>query len=289
MDWSDPMPTLRADKQIRAHFDLPPRANRGHQPWYLYATGVIDTAPRGEVEMHYRFDADAVPGACRLAMERPGDFAEVLINGAPAGAFDQWWVDEDIRSADVSGLLREGDNDVVLRFDYRPDMELEDLYLVGDFGVALRPGFDAPAPGAMTLTAPPRQLDAGGWIGQGLDFYGAAVRYRLTVAKPDGDRRVRLGLPGVRCTCAVIHVGDRQFPLPWPPFAADITDALEPGDNELTVEVIGGRKNILGPLHTPSRPWTGPGEFEPDNDNWTDAYVLNDHGLIRPPKLEILE
>ena len=32
---------------------------------------------------------------------------------------------------------------------------------------------------------------------------------------------------------------------------ADVTDVLRDGKNEVALEVVGGRKNILGPLHTP--------------------------------------
>ena len=59
--------------------------------------------------------------------------------------------------------------------------------------------------------------------------------------------------------------------------------------NVVHVEVIGGRKNILGPLHVPWKPWTGPGEFDPNHPEWTDEYLLTDHGLIDPPVFELLE
>jgi hypothetical protein len=171
--------------------------------------------------------------------------------------------------------------------DYRPDMELEDLYLVGDFGVRLREG-DAPAPGRMTLVAPPKRLAVGSWVGQGLDFYGGAVTYKLTVEPPAG-KRVRIRLPGIDATAAAIHCGGKAFVLPWPPFEAEITDALADGPNEVLVEVIGGRKNILGPLHVPHKPWTGPGEFDPGNADWRTEYQLFDHGLMEPVVVEVLE
>jgi len=53
--------------------------------------------------------------------------------------------------------------------------------------------------------------------------------------------------------------------------------------------VIGGRHNILGPLHTPWEAWTGPGEFSPSNPRWRFEYYLNDHGLMGPVVVETLE
>ena len=89
------------------------------------------------------------------------------------------------------------------------------------------------------------------------------------------------------CTAAAVHVGERTFVLPWAPFEADITDALQPGTNLVTVEVIGGRKNILGPLHVPWLAWTGPTEFAPRGSRWLKPYQLVDHGLTACPILEI--
>ena len=284
--FGEPVPTLRADAEIRARFGLGSRIGGGQQPWYLYAMGTVDTAPRGRCRLRFGFHVTDLPNRCALALERPEDY-EVTVNGHPAGEPDGCWVDEDIRTVDVTALLVAGDNEVLLTMDYRPDMELEDLYLVGDFGVRLREG-DAPAPGRMTLVAPPKRLAVGSWVGQGLDFYGGAVTYKLTIEPPAG-KRVRIRLPGIDATAAAIHCGERTFVLPWPPFEAEITDALADGPNEVLVEVIGGRKNILGPLHVPHKPWTGPGEFDPGNADWRNEYQLFDHGLMEPVVVEVLE
>ncbi|HAU37358.1 MAG TPA: hypothetical protein DCX07_06525 [Phycisphaerales bacterium] len=285
--WSDPLPTLAADKKIRARWGLGTRLGGEHQPWYLYATGAVDVRPRGRCELAHDFHVTVRPAKLLLAIESPEDF-EILVNGKSAGAPSGWWVDEDIRTIDIAPLVREGDNEVLLRFDYRPDMELEDAYLVGEFGVSRRG--QAATPSAMTLVTPSSRLNLGSWVGQGLDFYGGAVRYRVPLGglRRKRGQRVRVRLPGVRCTAAVVHVGTESFALPWAPFEADITDALGKDADEIVVEVIGGRKNILGPLHTPWEKWTGPGQFNPDNSQWRKEYYLTDHGLTEPVVVEVL-
>jgi hypothetical protein len=284
--WSEPVPVLKADELIRRHWGLAKRSNGGHQPWYLYATGVIDTKPRGRAALRFTFHVTDRPRSLALAIERPQDF-RVLVNGRAAGAPDGWWVDEDIRTVDIAGLVRSGENECLLEFDYRPDMELEDLHLVGEFGV--RRLTDRPAgPGGWTIVGPPDQLGLGSWVGQGIDFYGGSVVYRFEAEKPKRGRRLRIGLPGVRGTAAAIRVGGRTFFLPWAPFAADVTKAMRPGKSVIEVEVIGGRKNILGPLHTPWERWTGPSQFDPDDKQWRFEYYLNDHGLMEPIVLETL-
>jgi len=292
-EFSGLMPTLKADQLIRAKFGLAPRIGREHQPWYLYATGRADTSPRGRCEMLWTFHVTDVPVECSLALESPHDF-EITVNGRgvgpirPAGEDTGYWADEDIRTVEIASLLQPGENEVLLRFDYRVDMELEDLYLVGGFGVARR-GETPPAPGAMTLVAPPKQLAAGSWVGQGLDFYGGAVLYRLRVDAPAPGRRLRLRMPDLACTAAAVHVGKETYVLPWAPFEVDVTDALTPGTNQVTLEVIGGRKNILGPLHTPWERGTGPNHFSPDHPQWRDEYCLTDHGLMGAVVVETLQ
>ncbi len=284
---SAPVPTLKADEIIRKNFGLGKRTGDAQQPWYLYSTGVVDIAPRGQCQLKYTFHATVAPAKCLLAIEQPEDF-KITVNGQPAGAATGCWVDEDIRTIDIASLIRPGQNEVLLDFNYRANMELEALYLAGEFGVASQAPdkADKPAPGNMTLTAPVTQLSTGSWVGQGLDFYGAAVKYKASITRPAG-RRVRISLPGIAATMAVIHVGVKQFTLPWAPFSADITDALSDGPNEITIEVVGGRKNILGPLHVPWLPWTGPGEFDPDHPQWTAQYQLTDHGLMQPATVEL--
>ncbi len=291
-DLSAPMPVLLADEKIRAHFGLPARDNAGPQTWLLAATGQADHKPLGRCEMAFNFHVSDIPASLHAAIERPEDF-EIIVNGQTVASEPTgWWVDEDLKTIDISGAVKDGDNELLLRFDYRSEMELEDLHLVGPFGVRQsgpKRTFDG-----YTLTVPPTELSAGSWVGQGLDFYGGAVEYRIGV--PDSVRtavedgcRIRLTLPEVKCTAAAIHVGAETFVLPWPPMSADITDALADGVGEVRVEVIGGRKNILGPLHTPWVRVTGPDNFSPHHEQWTDEYLLNDHGLPAPPVFEILE
>ena len=285
-DWSEPVPVLKADELIRARYDLGKRFGSNHQPWYLYKTGVVDTAPREHCELRWNFHVTDVPSQCHLALENPEDYV-ITVNGSEVSEVDGCWVDDDIETIDIAEHVQEGDNEILLSFTYRPTMEIEDGYLLGDFGVATRDG--DPRPGSMTITQQPETLEEGSWVGQGLDTYGGAVRYTVSVEKPAGGKRVRLSLPELSCTAAVIHAGGEQWVLPWAPFAADITDALQDGENEVVVEVIGGRHNIFGPLHTPWEAWTGPGEFDPDNNKWRFEYYLNDHGLMGPVVVATLE
>jgi hypothetical protein len=87
---------------------------------------------------------------------------------------------------------------------------------------------------------------------------------------------------------AVIHIGGKSFVLPWPPFSADITDFLVDGYNEVIIEIVGGRRNILGPLHLQPKAWTGPEQFDLHHPDWTFEYHLSQHGIMAPIIVETL-
>ena len=86
--------------------------------------------------MSFGFKARVKPGgAVWLALERRGDF-EIVVNGSPLGAKPKgWWVDRAFWKLDLKGKLKKGANEIVLRTSFRADTGVEQMYLVGDFGV----------------------------------------------------------------------------------------------------------------------------------------------------------
>jgi hypothetical protein len=275
---SAPMPVLAADADIRKRYALPPRGTRDHQPWYLYAMGTVDTAPRGACRMVWNFHVTDLPAECRLAMEKPDQF-EVTVNGRRVKPDGGWWLDEDFRTLDIRRALKRGANAVALRFRYRADMELEPLYLVGDFGTRRIDPEAGSRIDNFTLADTPRTLAAGSWVGQGLDFHGDGVRYRVDAELPEGAGGLRVEAPSVRATAVVIHSPKRAHAALWPPYAAFIPAAeLRAGRNTLWVEVFGGRRNVLAPG---SAVW--------HEDSALETYQLSEFGLTGPVTVQVVE
>lgn len=286
--WSELMPTLMADKQVRGKFNLKPRIGFDQQPWYLAKSGVLDKQSRGRMIIKYEFEAAKKPTQCKLVIENPGDF-EINVNGSKVNEVCGWWIDEDFKTLNIKDVLVQGRNEVMLEFDYLADIDLEDLYIVGDFGTDRIDSQKPYAPGNIQITKIPEQLTEGNWVGQGLDFYSGSICYKLQVAKPLQNQRLKLKLGKIECTTCAILVNGQTFILPWAPFEADITDALKTGINNVEIDLIGDRKNILGPLHVPREKWVGPDQFSPDNPNWQHDYILNQNGLLEPVIIEIFE
>ncbi|MHC4885951.1 MAG: glycosyl hydrolase family 2 protein [Planctomycetota bacterium] len=265
---SDCVPVLQADREIRACFGEGARLGDQEQPWFL-AQEKREETPSMPLGLTFRFHASTLPSTCRLVVENRDAF-RITVNGKEAGAVEGWWVCEDLTTVDITPCLVLGNNEVVLTVDYTTEVELENLILVGDFGVGL---IDTQRPRThdnYTLTGLPAQLFCGSWVGQGLDFYGGGVRYRIPVE--EGQTRVAVEAD---CTAAAVHAGDTSVPLLWAPYEAEV-EAPEGG---IEVEVIGGRRNTLGGNHVPGSGAQGPC-FDSTHPQWSDAYILSNHGLM---------
>lgn len=96
------------------------------------------------MELKFEFYSDCPLKECQLVAERAEEF-EISINGV---LLDQsrkgWYLDRSFHTVPVPEV-RQGYNEIRLCCAYRNDMELENLYLIGDFSVSplrrLRQGF----------------------------------------------------------------------------------------------------------------------------------------------------
>jgi len=165
------------------------------------------------------------------------------------------------------------------------------MYLVGDFGVKKNSDTE------YAITDEPQSSKSGDWCEQGYPFYAGTMRYKTTFNledKPKDGERVLIRLPEAKGTLFLVNV-NRKGPTPivWRPLEADVTDYVQKGKNELTVDVISSLRNTFGPLHnklaTPYFPLhylVGPFSFT-DEHNWTDAYIHVPYGLINGAEIVI--
>ena len=134
-------------------------------------------------------------------------------------------------------------------------MELEALYLMGDFGVYSDTPFTNGSNGSLHTNGPftlglrPATLNGGCLTTQGLPFFaGRAVLEKTIVCGPDAaDTALDLGAPHAGLVQAAVN-GGTAHTLLWPPYR--LHDAgLHPGENTLTVTLYASNRNMLGPHH----------------------------------------
>jgi len=283
-DWQGPTEVLKADAKMREAIGLPLRGGSMVQPW---ARQKAD-GPRARIALRYRFEADALPrGALFLALENPHCF-DIRLNGnpIPVDAECGWWVDRSIRLLPVdAGALVRGTNELLLAGELRDDVNLEAMFLLGDFAVEVD--------GAQSrITGPLGEVGLGDWTAQGLPFYSGSVVFRTRVRPElrEGERAF-VEVPQFAGACVRVLVDGREAGIiGWQPNEVEVTDHVSgKGEVEVAVEVIGHRRNAFGPLHhTEPRPrWVGPAEFVTSGEKWQDAYNLLPVGCMAAPRVSV--
>ncbi len=269
---------LQVDRKVRRHFSVPIRAGDMIQPWFRkqQALPVL-----GKVTLRFRLRADAramkALADAQLVMETPERFA-VTINGRPVETRADlgWWVDIAFRRLALpEGAFIEGYNEITLTGPFAEDINLEAIYLLGDFAVSLE--------GALPcLSALPDTLKATSVVGQGLPYYSGNLIYHYDIPQDWVGQRATVEIPAYEGAYAKVSSGQEQKLIPWRPNRA----ALVLGQR-LDIGVCITRKNTFGPLHlnNPRPNATGPGHFTPWADHFSLAPVFLDAGLLAPVKL----
>ena len=280
--WQPETEVLKVDQAVRRAFKLPLRGGEMVQPWF---SKKFEPAPRalGKVEMVFEFAVDEVPSdTVMLGIEKPEDF-RIAVNGraVPAGDGKSWWVDPAIRTLPFpAALLVKGPNRVELQCDFRKDVNIESLYLLGDFGVRLDGS-------RKTLTRLPDRLAPSDLVAQGLPFYSGWITYQVPVpVQASQGRRLFIETPAFEAAC--IRVKPAEGPpgmIAWQPYRAAIAGGTVALDVALT------RRNSFGPLHlVPKRSDAyGPGHWLTEGAAWSQAYQLYPSGLLEPPVVSVNE
>jgi len=280
--WEGPQEVLKVHNAVCEALGLRERGGHMVQPW---ARKPGRKGPSAPIELRYGFEVGEPPaGALKLAMEDPGRF-EVRLNGylIPGEAECGWWVDPAIRLLPLDGaaLVRD-ENVLTLKGTFDQDANLETMFLLGGFSVALD--------GTRARLGAARPVAFGDWTEQGLPFYGGAVAFRRTVEVGSNEgERAFVEVPEFRGACARVLVdGVEAGVIGWEPHEVEITPLVAGRQRvELTVEVFSHRRNAFGPLHHAHKwpQWTGPDEFVSTGHHWQDGYSLVPCGCLAPPRL----
>jgi len=262
----------------------------GGGPWSQAAVPVVAIQRRLEaidkrcdVRLRFVFHADETFRATglRLVMEYP-DRYDIRVNGRPVrynGA--EPWLDLRWLPIDIASVVRPGRNVVELRLrDWRPRpisddaakeafVELEALYLVGDFAVSAVETTERPvcpawsrnglppvrvrcfAGDAFRLAAP-RPLAPGDTTTQGLPFYAGRLRIAvpLPAARCDDNDRWLLAVDAHDAAVAEVTIdGEAVGHFVAHPYEVDVTEAMRGGARAAHVTLYGTLRNLLGPHH----------------------------------------
>jgi hypothetical protein len=268
--WSDPMPVAAVQETL------------------------ADAEFSGEVELAFTFAVETKPERISLVVEDAREWS-ITVNGSPVayGGADPF-IDASFEPVDIAGVVRTGENTVEMKRGFEPPqqprfrlgslfqtatgVELETVYLIGDFGVsgtktdAIAAGGTGAATTRPSVRFAPRfsvateqTTSEGDLLVDGYPFFAGRIALEVDadLPAPEDGERVVLVLPGLDAAVARVSVNGAG-PVAWAPYETDITSGVSGGPTTISVELLTSLRNMLGPHHRPSG--------EPDQvwqDGWT--------------------
>ena len=270
--WQEAAEILKVDQAVRRALDLPLRGGEMVQPWFHRKYHPRPEA-HARLTMAFEFEVAATSiGPVSLCLERPQQWT-ISMNGQiiPSHA-ESWWVDTAFQRITLPpGALQAGQNELTLEADFHEEINIESIYLVGDFAVQL-------SGTRKTLTQQPERLTVGDITGQGFPFYGGAVTYQIPLPARPAGQKLWLTVPEFEAACVKVQ----SDVIAFPPYRAEIMS-----EDVVSLEVVLTRRNTFGPLHQiPLRAdGYGPGNFTTAGANFSENYMLYPAGLLAAPVL----
>ena len=279
-----------------------------------------------KTEVVFHFDiGEKTFSRMRLCVETPEKF-EIRVNDALVEKRELGYLhDKAFRLLDIAQYAVEGENTVSLTCDFVQsrevfetaenalcfesernklyyDMEIEGVYITGDFGVVSHSPFTTlpnrglRTAGGFSIVQKNTAVSAGAMASQGYPFFAGTMTFRKTVILTEQEARQ----PSIRFSRLCSNVtqvrvnGISAGEILWQPYELDLTGLLTGGENTLEITVKGNLRNMLGPFHLQEgeslavRPgsffhrspiWLRgfPGDLQP---NWTDTYCFVEFGLF---------
>ncbi|CAN7628206.1 glycosyl hydrolase [Paenibacillus sp. LjRoot153] len=277
--WSEETGVWQAQRAIREALDMRQIYYNGLEQRYKW---IDDPHPQNGTSAAFRFtfQVSIVPSHDVYLVVESAAYYAISLNGEtvsnlPAG----WFLDRTFDKV-LLPRLKQGENELILSCKYHNRMEVEDLYLIGHFGV------DADR----TVVAEPERLIFGDWCTQGYSHYCGSIIYHFDVTL-DKHSMTRTMLELGEYSAVTIEVranGQTAGHVPWRAAnRIDLTAFLNEGDNQIDIEVMGSPRNMLGPFHqmsgeTSTTNWAS---FRKEGDGYTPEYKLHSYGLFSQIKL----
>ena len=269
-----------------------------------------------DVEMRFKFETDAQYDLAKpldLIIEDPANYT-ISVNGkAVDNTSSGYLADPAFKRIAIGGCVRHGVNEIVLQTRFKQsdriyknidaaavfeseknklsyDMEIEAVYLSGDFGVKT-PGKFTAMPreavryeGACVLSAAPRSVQLDRIEQCDLPFFSgkATLRRTFEVKAGEADGRYLLFDRKMANVARISINGKEVKSFIWKPFAASLDGILKAGVNEIEIELTNSLRNMLGPHHLGDGESYSVGPFSFFKEagvfakSWGDAIVWND-------------
>lgn len=233
-----------------------------------------------DIRCRFKVNAEYVPETLYLACETPEIF-DMTVNGKAVDtkADKGFFCDHSFKKLDISGMMHEGENIIETHVLFTQsdevyeniekgkqfeseknkltyDMEIEAMYLVGDFGVKGVGTFEEIPnkasffDGSFVITKPAHEVTLKNIERQGYLFFSGELCVEKTLTLTAGDTARLLSFEKSGLNAIRVNVnGTDVTTVMWAPYAVDLTPYLHEGENVVKLTLVNNLRNLLGPHH----------------------------------------
>lgn len=274
-EWEENENILKIDNKLRTRLGYPLRRAAIAQPW----TAQKEEQLLHTVKMRFLINADYEIENISLALEN-FESTRIFWNGQEVTEEAVgWFIDRKIKKC-ILGNIKKGKNELILEIPNGRKTNLENCYILGDFGVQV-------AGQEIRITKPVRELSFADWTYQGLPFYAGNVTYHI--ALPEPVHEILVCTTHFRNPLLKIETNrQEQKRCALPPYRTYFEKKEEP-IKRIDITAYGNRINTLGCLHNCDyeMQWCGPDAWRSSGDRWSDEYQFKRMGLLRSPEVYI--
>lgn len=275
-----------------------------------------------KTELVYHFTVQALDfSTCKLVVETPELF-EIRVNDqiVPKNIVG-WYHDIVFQAIDIRKYVTVGENTIRLCCDFiQPPavyenlkkslefeseknklsygMELEAIYLKGDFGVYSDAPFEALArrglrtAGSFHLGRARTIVSDGNLAEQGYPFFAGQMTFRKTVLLSEAEvQNAQLTFDRLCSTVTEVRMnGHDAGKVMWQPYTVSLAPYAVVGENTIEITVTGNLRNMLGPFHLSEGEahavsprsffHTSPVWVHGTRADWVDSYCFVEYGLF---------
>ncbi len=217
---------------------------------------------------------------CELMLETPEIF-DIFVNETKVDKIITGnKYDTCFKTIDIFKYLKKGKNEICLSCEFEQskevykkledvkyfeslknnltyDMEIEAVYLIGDFGVFTKNRFEIlernaiRTKGGFYLDKAPKTVSVGSLEEQGYPFFAGSITLnkKINLSAQEAKKAVIdfEKLPSIITDICVN--GNSAGKIMWKPYRIGISKLLNEGENEITVTLTSSLRNLLGPFH----------------------------------------
>lgn len=280
---SDEMPLWQAQKEIREILDMCPNWYNGAPQRYTWNKEKHKN-DSSYLELEYSFVvADEGVQDIQLIAEELQRF-DVICNGEKIYtrgeilSEDAFFLECAMKRVNISNdYIRLGENQLILQIPYEQDMELEDMYLLGEFAVNQK----------REIIKEEKILQLGDWCLQGYPHYVGGMTYHFSLEIPEKQEEgAYLYLQEWKAAVAEIYV-NQQFvkTIGWKgQDGVDISSYLKTGNNQIDIKLTASPRNLFGPFHQKYEAGIRSSfkDFRTEGKEYTKEYLVEPQGLMKP-------